>query len=143
MDWQEMERLWALETKRWGGAQAFADHWSRYRELRHDYVLCNILSEQQRLLDAIDDQPGAVIWWSNAFCTVYSATHYSLEQKRRIYEQWTQGLASKAPRLFLYGSDHSNSSVNGLTAGEYWERYSAQGGDPLRGRSFHRGQIRF
>ncbi|MEA2764343.1 MAG: hypothetical protein QOK07_747 [Gemmatimonadaceae bacterium] len=143
LDWGEMERLWAAELARWGGEQSFADHWKRYRELRHEYLLCNILSHPDVLFDALEDRPGSVIWWSNAFCTVYSATLYSLEQKREIYERWARGLAAKTPRLFLYGSDHSNSSVNCITAGEYWQRYAAQGGDPLLARRFHRHEIRF
>jgi hypothetical protein len=143
MDWPEMERLWVDEVARWGGPPALADHWSRYRELRQEYVLLNILTEQHKLLDEIEDRAGSAIWWSNAFCTIYSATHYGLEQKRQSYEQWARGLAQRAPGIFLYGSDHSNSSVNGIAAGEYWEGYQAQGGDPLLARQFHRRQIRF
>jgi hypothetical protein len=143
LDWNEMGRLWAAELARWGGEEALASHWSRYRALRHEYRLCNILSQTDDLLEAIEDRPGAVVWWSNAFATVFSAMRYSLEEKRRIYDRWVDGLARKAPRILLYGSDHSNSSVNCTTAAEYWERYSAEGGDPLRGRRLHQHEIRF
>ena len=84
-----------------------------------------------------------MIWWSNAFCTIFSATHYSLAEKRGIYEDWITRLADKAPDIFLYGSDHSNSSVNAITARDYRDRYFAHGGDPLLSRAFHRRAIRF
>jgi hypothetical protein len=131
------------ELARWGGEEALAEHWSRFRELRHDYVLCNVLSSPQELFAVMEDRAGSVIWWSNAFATVFSATHYSLEEKRDLYERWIRGLAATAPQIFIYGSDHTNSSVNGLTAADYWERYSQQGGDPLLARRFQRHEIRF
>jgi hypothetical protein len=142
MDWTELDRLWAAELVRWGGAEAFASHWARYQGIAHEYLECSIL-QPDALLGRIEDAPGSVIWWSNAFSTIYSATHHSLDEKRAIYEDWIARLAEKAPGLFLYGSDHSNSSVNAVTAGEYRTRYFAQGGDPLSARAFHRQAIRF
>ena len=142
MDWPAMERLWAAELDRWGGAEAFAAHWRRYRGLRREYLRCNILKPDP-LIDRIRDEPGAVIWWSNAFCTVYTARRYGLEEKRRLYESWIRGLARAAPDLFVYGSDHANGSVNGRTARDYCEAYFRCGGDPLQSRSLFRQAIRF
>jgi PAS domain-containing protein len=142
MDWAELERLWAAELTRWGGAESFEHHWRQFRPLKREYLLCNIL-EADPLLARIRNEPGALIWWSNAFCTIFSATHFSLEQKRRIYEDWIVRLSEAAPDIFLYGSDHSNSSVNAITAGDYRDRYFAHGGDPLLARAFHRHSIRF
>ena len=142
MDWAELDRLWAAELARWGGADAFAAHWQQYRGIAHEYLQCSILAPDA-LLARIEDAPGSVIWWSNAFSTIYSATHHSLEQKRAIYADWIVRLAEKAPGIFLYGSDHSNSSVNAITAGDYRDQYLADGGDPLTARAFHRQAIRF
>ncbi|TWD51167.1 hypothetical protein FB480_105130 [Agrobacterium vitis] len=142
MDWQELDRLWALELDRWGGANAFKSHWQSYQTIQKEYLPCNILSPQP-LLERIVDEAGSAIWWSNAFCTIYSATHHSLEEKQSFYEHWINHLADKAPALFLYGSDHSNCSVNGMNAHEYREAYFAQGGDPLMSRKLHRLTLRF
>lgn len=142
MDWAELDRLWAAELARWGGADAFESHWRRFCGLRRDYLCCNILDPGD-LLDRIADEDNACIWWSNAFSTIYSAAHHSLEEKRRIYGDWIDRLADKAPGIFLYGSDHSNSSVNAITARAYRDLYRADGGDPLRARAFHRRAIRF
>ena len=142
MDWAELERLWAAELVCCDGAERFEEHWRQFGTLRREYLLCNIL-EADALLARIRNEPGALIWWSNAFCTIFSATHYSLEQKRRIYEDWIVRLSEAAPDIFLYGSDHSNSSVNAITARDYRDRYFAHGGDPLLARAFHRHSIRF
>ncbi len=143
MDWDEMERLWKLETGRWGGPERFSAHWARYRALPHDFVLANLFENPCELLQRIGGGGEEAIWWSNAFSTVYSAWHFSLEEKRRTYESWIRELALRSPRLLLYGSDHSNSSVNSMRAGDYWPAYQAQGGDPLAERNFHRHRIRF
>lgn len=142
MDWAEMERLWQGELARWGGAELFAGHWRRYQAVGRDYLRCNIL-EPAALLDRIDDRPGAAIWWSNAFCTIYSALHHGLSGKRRLYEEWIDGLALRAPSLFLYGADHANMSVNGMTAVEYRDAYHRVGGDPLTARQLYRRTLRF
>lgn len=142
MDWSEMERLWAAELDRWGGDAAFARHWRKFQAVEKDYLPCNILSADA-LLGRIRSEPGAVIWWSNAFSTIYSARHHTLDEKRQIYEDWINRLAATAPDIFIYGSDHSNSSVNGLTAADYRDAYVAHGGDPLQARPFYRRAVRF
>lgn len=143
LDWVEMERLWSAEAARWGGEDEIATHWSRYRELDHDFLPCNVLTGHDDLLEHISDRPGSVVWWSNAFSTIFSACHYTLEEKRELYEDWIRKLAVKAPRILLYGSDHSNSPVNCIRADEYWERYQAEGGDPLAERDLYRHAMRF
>jgi hypothetical protein len=143
IDRLELDRLWRIELSRWGGGDAFAGHWSRYRTLPHEFLTCDILANQEALLHRIEDSASAVIWWSNAFCTTYSAWHYTLEEKRAMYERWIRGLGDQAPHLVVYGSDHSNSSVNAITAGEYRERYFQGDGDPLRARHFFRHAMRF
>jgi hypothetical protein len=142
MDWPAMERLWAAELDRWGGAEAFAAHWRCYRGLRREYLRCDIL-HADLLIDRIRDERGGVIWWSNAFCTVHTARRYGLEEKRWLYENWIRRLARAAPNIFVYGSDHANISVNGLTARAYRAGYFTLGGDPLLSRSLFRRAIRF
>jgi hypothetical protein len=142
-DSPEMQALWHREIERWGGEENLRLHWSRARKLKYRFLHCNLLTEPEKLLSLIADGRGAVIWWSNAFATVYSALHHTVEEKRAIYESWILALAAKAPRLLLYGSDHSNSSVNGMSAAEYQAEYDKAGGDPLAERRLHRRVIRF
>jgi hypothetical protein len=137
-----MDRLWREETGQWGGEPAFKEHWRAYRGLRHQYVLCNLLADPEDLLGHIEDRPGSVIWWSNAFFTVYSNWFHTVEERKDIYDAWVRGLAARAPGIFLYGADYNNSSVNHIRAGEYAARYRRAGSDCLTPADLHSCQIR-
>jgi len=110
---------WNNELDRWGGADAFHRHWSHYRRLHHDYVECNLLTQQPLVLEHLGRRPGEVIWWSNAFFTIYSNWLYTIAERRELYTTWIDRLAARAPSLWLYGADFMNISVNHLTAAEY------------------------
>jgi len=138
-----MDELWRREVSLWGGEKQFQSHWSRYRKLRHRFVVCNLLTEQESILKELSPAAGTVMWWSNAFATVYTACHYCIEEKQALYESWIRALALKAPEMLLYGSDHSNSSVNGMNARDYLTAYEKAGGDPLKERRLNRRAIHF
>ncbi len=138
-----LERAWARELELWGGRRIFKEHWRRYRELRHEFVHCDVLTRPSPLLDRLEPEPDAVIWWSNAFFTVAGNWLHTVDDRRRLYELWIEALAERSPGLFLYGSDFCNSSVNNVEAGEYRDLLSGAADDglvPLRAR---RTEIRF
>ena len=83
------------------------------------------------LLDQIVDEPSAIIWWSNAFFTVYGNWFYSLEQRKQLYDNWIEQIAERNPDLYLFGSDYNNVNVNAIRAGEYWDAYQRAGSDWL------------
>ena len=74
----DIQRMWQRELDRWGNAQTFRDHWRGYRELEHEFVCCNILTDPAPVLDRVAEEPNAIIWWSNAFFTVYGNWFYTL-----------------------------------------------------------------
>jgi hypothetical protein len=139
----DLDRFWQAELSRWGGERAFAEHWQRYRSLRHEYMHCNVLTEPTQLFETIDDRPGAVIWWSNAFFTMYGNWLYTLEERRRLYTAWIEGLASQNPEMVLYGSDYNNQSVNQLRARDYLRYYSETNWDDLTPLQVGKYEIRF
>ncbi|MEM7355656.1 MAG: hypothetical protein AAF657_32880 [Acidobacteriota bacterium] len=143
IDWRDLEQRWQHELEAWGGANALRQHWVRFRKLEHTYLCANVLSQQDDLLQLIEDEPSPVIWWSNAFCSVYSNWFYTGAERQRIYEQFLAGLAARAPRLLLYGSSSENVSVNHVTAQRYYEWYRERGGDELEPAKLHRHEIRF
>ena len=111
-----------------------------------EYLSCNILTENDSLLEQINDQSNALIWWSNAFFSVYSNWMYSTEQRHEFYCEWINKLGRKAPRLLLYGSDYQNVGVNFYPAGQYraWLQHElAQGPDDLNPPRLHRYQMRY
>ena len=71
LDPKAVERAWERELERWGGERAFAEHWSRYRQFRHEFVRCDVLGSAARLLARVEPEEHAVIWWSNAFFSVW------------------------------------------------------------------------
>jgi hypothetical protein len=119
LDPKAVERAWERELERWGGERAFAEHWSRYRQLRHEFVRCDVLGSAAPLLAGVEPEENAVIWWSNAFFSVWGNWLLDAAERRAAYERWVEELAQRNPDLFLYGSDFSNSSVNDVRAGEY------------------------
>jgi hypothetical protein len=141
--WEDVDRLWQTELERWGGAAAIRDHWQRYRRLEHEYIACNLLADRQPLLDRIRREKNAVIWWSNAFFTVFSNWLYTIDQRREIYLGWVREVAGRNPDLFLYGSDFNNISVNHVRAGAYLSRLTSEGYDYLNPLKVNQCEIRF
>ncbi len=142
LDGSDLEHAWDRELQRWGGAGAFRAHWGEYRELRHEYVDSNILTDPSALLTLVKREPRAVIWWSNAFFTMFSNWYYGLDERRKFYDVWIEGLAAINPDILVYGSDYNNASVNSIRAGEYWDRYREFGGYELNPCRQHRTEIR-
>ena len=89
------------------------------RALPHEFVLCDLLEDPRPLLERVRSEPAAVIWWSNAFFTIYSNWFFTIAERRQRYVSFINGLAETAPGLYLYGADHMNSSVNSIRADEY------------------------
>ena len=142
VDWGDVERMWAGELERWGGAAAFAEHWRAYSRLEHEYLCLDIVDQAPELLARIRPEARAAVWWSNAFFTMYSNWHRTGDQRRDRYERWSEGLARRAPEILVYGSDYNNVSVNSVRAAEYWRRYREGGGTPLEPCSINSHSIR-
>ena len=142
VNWEDIEFVWQRELNRWGGAEMLREHWRRYRKLEHEYVCCDIMTDPAALLNQISDEPNAIIWWSNAFFTMYGNWFYTIEQRQQAYDHWTEQLASKNPALYLFGSDYNNTSVNFVQAAEYWDQYCRSGGDCLKPFKLQRTEIR-
>jgi hypothetical protein len=140
--WGDIDRIWEQELTQWGGAAAFATHWRRYRQLKHDYVCCNILENPLPLLELVRAEPNAIIWWSNAFFTMYGNWFYTTNERQQAYRRWTRELAARNTDLFLLGSDDNNTCVNSIRAGEYWELYRHVEANCLRPHKLHRTEIR-
>ena len=135
-------RSWQRELGRWGGEAAFRRHWQAYRKLPHEFIHCDIMVDPGPLLGRIAPDPGAVIWWSNAFFTMFGNWFYGVDERRRMYGAWIEALATANSSIYLYGSDDSNTPVNFVRSGDYRDHYSRPGGDSRRPRAIHRHEIR-
>jgi hypothetical protein len=142
ISWGDLEQLWRNEIEKWGGEGVIQQHWTAFRDIRHEYIHCNLLTERDSLLEAIDNQPNSAIWWSNAFFTIYSNWLYTADERKVIYDSWLQELAERNPGIFLYGSDYNNINVNHIRASEYLVRYLVDGESCLKPGRFYKYEIR-
>jgi len=138
----DLEGLWRRELDRWGGDRAFRDHWQSYQTLTHEYVHCDIMADPGPLIERIAPEPGAVIWWSNAFFTMFGNWFYGPEERRRSYQAWVDRLTAANPSIFLYGSDNDNTPVNFVRSADYRDARSRAGGNWRRPPVIHRREIR-
>jgi len=83
-----------------------------------------LLDDPGPLLRSIRNDRG-VIWWSNAFFTVYGNWFHIPTHRRACFEHFIASLAAAAPDLLLYGNDDNNSCINCITAADYSDRYFA------------------
>ncbi|MEO6454860.1 MAG: hypothetical protein ABIN97_12340 [Ginsengibacter sp.] len=143
INWRDVELVWEQELNKWGGAKAFQDSWLEYRALPHEYMHCNLLADKKELLARISSLDDTYIWWSNAFFTVYSNWLFSYDERRQLFEKWIESLAIANPTCLVNGSDHNNSSVNGLTASEYFNSLRVSPANELVINKLHQYSIRY
>jgi len=144
LDWRDAELAWRRELEWWGGAEAFRRHWNAYRRLPHAYIECDLLTDPAPALREVarDPRPHDIVWWSNAFFTMYGNWYYSQRARQASYERWMAGLAAANGEALVYGSDYANASVNGLRAGDYWSRYRETKPGFLEPAALHITEIR-
>jgi hypothetical protein len=142
INWNDLQQLWQDEINKWGGESVIREHWHAYRQLRHEYIVCNLLRDQASLLNAIDNRAGSAIWWSNAFFTIYSNWLYTAEERKALYDDWIARLAERNPDIFLYGSDYNNINVNHIRAGEYLEQYQVDSNNCLKPVRLYKHELR-
>lgn len=143
VDWSDVEARWQAELAAWGGAQALRAHWHRFRDIRVEYVWCNLLTDPAPLLERVRKEPAAVIWWSNAFFSIHSNWFHTAADRRQRYLNFINALAARAPELYLYGADSNNISVNFVQARAYRDWFRQAGDDELEPARWHRHEIRF
>jgi hypothetical protein len=142
IDWSAVDKLWQDQLGQLGGALAFRDHWREYRQLPHEYIHCDVLTDPHPLLERILPGPGALMWFSNAPFTMYANWFHSFDARRRMYRRWMERLAELNPEMLLYGSDYANSNVNCIAAGEYWQRFRNEDQGPLNPCNLYQQEVR-
>ena len=89
------------------------------------------MTDPAPLFKQIAEESNAIIWWSNAFFTVYGNWFYTLDQRRQMYDNWIEQMTRLNPVLYLFGSDYNNVNVNSVRALEYWDAYQRAGSSCL------------
>jgi hypothetical protein len=114
LDLELVAAIWDRELQTWGGEAAFREHWASYREIPHEFILCDLFTDSAPLLNALATGPGEVMWWSNAFHSLNGVWFYPREDRHRIYRRWLADVAAINPDLLLYGTDVDNLGLGGI-----------------------------
>jgi hypothetical protein len=117
-----VKAIWDNELRLWGGEEAFVEHWSRFRTLSQSFVHCDLYARSGPLLDSIVPDPGAILWWSNAFHSLNGVWFYSRPERQRIYREWLEALGRINPDLWLYGKDVDNLEIGGTQIRDQLQR---------------------
>jgi hypothetical protein len=107
--------LWIQELEEWGGEENLYNHWQKYKKLKHTFIHCDILTNPDKLINYVDQEPNSYIWWSNAFHTV--TAHYTKnidELKNHYNNNWVSALENKNPNLICFGTDYMNNRTRNL-----------------------------
>ena len=95
---ERSERAWERELERWGGERAFAEHWSRYRRLRHEFVRCDVLGDAARLLARVEPEQRRRDLVEQRLLLRLGQLAARRAERRRRYERWIEELAERNPR---------------------------------------------
>jgi hypothetical protein len=89
-----------------GGNEGFAEHWTRFKNLRHSFLHINVFdSSFKTILGMIPDERETFIWWSNVFRSFYTQCFLTNEEVKSIYNFWIESLRRKSENLIVYGYD--------------------------------------
>lgn len=143
LDWDDMEHMWQQELEKWGGAEAFQQHWTQCRALPHKYLHCDLLQDRESLMHELSQHQTSYIWWSNAFFTIFSHWHYRPAERKAHYFNWVTELSKVAPNCQINGADHNNMAVNGLSAEQYFKQFNQERCDELTPQRIHNIEIQF
>ena len=99
------EEFWKREIqKEFGSEEAFKELWDRYRKLKHNFFVIDLVNEPEKLINEINSQPGVkVLWTTNIWPTMM--LHWNVDID--IIEQKYLKFESMIPDdLCLYGQDY-------------------------------------
>jgi hypothetical protein len=96
--------FWQQELKDFGGSLAFQRLWARYKNLRHNFHIIDIVNDYDKLFDMIDSVHGTkVIWTTN----IWSSEMLQWNVEPEVLEEKWKGFKSRiTDDLILYGLDY-------------------------------------
>jgi hypothetical protein len=114
--------FWDKELKNeFGSAENFKDLWDRYRKLKHNFFVIDIVNEPEKLFEEINNQKGVkVLWTTNIWPTMM--LHWNVDID--IIEQKYLNFESMIPEdLVLYGQDYLANDLQSRVRGNNLETH--------------------
>jgi hypothetical protein len=103
--------FWLNEIKKeFGNAEQFKELWDRYRKLKHNYFVIDLVNQPEKLFEEINKQSGVkVLWTTNIWASMM--LHWNVEPE--VVEQKYLKFQSLVPNnLVLYGQDYLAQDLN-------------------------------
>ena len=102
--------FWKQELKDFGGSLAFQRLWERYRKLKHEFHVIDIVNESEKLFNEINKYHGTrVLWTTNIWSS--EMLHWNVEPEV-IEQKWLEFEKRVPDDLVLYGHDYVAVDMN-------------------------------
>ena len=104
------KKFWEQELKDFGGSLAFQRLWSRYRDLKHEFHVVDLIYDNTKLFDVINSVHGTKVMWTT---NIWSSEmlHWNVEPEE-LEQQWLKFEAQIPNDLVLYGHDYIAVDMN-------------------------------
>ena len=110
------KQFWEQELKEFGGNLAFQRLWTRYRNLKHQFHVIDIVQDSDKLFDIIDNVHGTkVLWTTNIWSSEMLQWNIEPEQLEKHYTKFK----SRIKNLVVYGHDYCGIDLNDSVKGNY------------------------
>jgi hypothetical protein len=104
------KQFWEQELKDFGGSLAFQRLWERYKKLKHEFHVIDIVNESDKLFDEINKTHGTkVLWTTNIWSS--EMLHWNVEPEV-IEQKWLEFEKRVPDDLVLYGHDYVAVDMN-------------------------------
>ena len=98
------KKFWQQELKDFGGSLAFQKLWDRYKTLKHEFHVIDIVNESNKLFNIINNVHGTkVLWTTNIWSSEMLHWNVHPEELEQKYIKFKQGVPND---LYLYGHDY-------------------------------------
>lgn len=110
------KEFWEQELKDFGGSLAFQRLWSRYKELKHEFHVIDIVQDSDKLFDVIDNVHGTkVLWTTNIWSSEMLQWNVEPEELEKNYTKFKHRINN----LVVYGHDYCGIDLNDSIKGNY------------------------
>ena len=109
------KKFWEQELKEFGGSLRFQSLWDRYRKLKHEFHVIDIVNDSDKLFEQVNKYHGTrVLWTTNIWSS--EMLHWNI-QPEDLETLFLKFKAQVPNDLIVYGHDYCgidlNDSVNG------------------------------
>ena len=91
----------------------------RYKKLKHTWTHVDISKDCTPITNKIVNEPGSVIWWSNAFHTVNAHYLHGLKGVTESYNNWIKEIKTNNPDMWILGKDFLDRPIEGGQIKDY------------------------